>query len=194
MVHFFGENGDKKLDLATFYAFLRGLHTEIDRLEFNHYDPDDKGYMTGRDFAHSMIASVSLHTIHGLLSKVESLPPELQAAHVSRAEFEAFAELWRNVHALTVATDLTFNSVGHFRKEDLKRASRKITGRQLSDTQVDIIYGLFDVESDGSLKVSEFSGVIKQRESRHAGAADATIAAEMQSMGLVQCLRTCCGL
>lgn len=42
MIHFFGGNGEKKLDLNTFYTFLRGLHTEIDRLEFNHYDPDNK--------------------------------------------------------------------------------------------------------------------------------------------------------
>lgn len=194
MVHFFGTDGEKQLDLATFNAFLRGLHQEIDRLEFNHYDPDDKGYITGRDFAHSMIASVNLHAIHDLLSKVSSLPEHLQRAKILRSEFEAFTELWRKVHALTVATDLTYHSVGHFRKDDLKRASRKITGLPLSDTQIDIIYGLFDVDSDGSLKVSEFTGVIKQRESRHAGSTDAAVAAEMQSMGLVQCIRTCCGL
>ena len=39
MLHFFGENGQKKLDLAAFNAFLEGLHAEIDRLEFQHYDP-----------------------------------------------------------------------------------------------------------------------------------------------------------
>lgn len=194
MVHFFGADGEKQLDLATFNSFLHGLHHEIDRLEFNHYDPYDKGYITGRDFAHSMIASVNLHAIHDLLSKVSSLPEHLQRAKILRSEFEAFTALWRKVHALTVATDLTYHSVGHFRKDDLKRASRKITGLPLSDTQIDIIYSLFDVDSDGSLRVSEFTGVIKQRESRHAGSTDAAVAAEMQSMGLVQCIRTCCGL
>jgi hypothetical protein len=39
MLHFFGEDGQKKLDLAAFNAFLEGLHAEIDRLEFQHYDP-----------------------------------------------------------------------------------------------------------------------------------------------------------
>lgn len=39
MLHFFGENGQKKLDLAAFNGFLEGLHAEIDRLEFQHYDP-----------------------------------------------------------------------------------------------------------------------------------------------------------
>ncbi len=39
MLHFFGEDGTKKLDLAAFNAFLTGLHAEIDRLEFQHYDP-----------------------------------------------------------------------------------------------------------------------------------------------------------
>lgn len=39
MLHFFGENGQKKLNLAAFNGFLEGLHAEIDRLEFQHYDP-----------------------------------------------------------------------------------------------------------------------------------------------------------
>lgn len=39
MLHFFGESGQKKLDLAAFNAFLEGLHAEIDRLEYQHYDP-----------------------------------------------------------------------------------------------------------------------------------------------------------
>lgn len=41
MLHFFGEDGEKKLDLAAFNAFLTGLHAEIDRLEFQHYDPQN---------------------------------------------------------------------------------------------------------------------------------------------------------
>lgn len=53
---------------------------------------------------------------------------------------------------------------------------------------------LFDVEKDGSLAVAEFIGVIKQREGRHIASTDSDLAAEMQSMGLLQCLRTCCGL
>mmetsp|Transcript_14222 Transcript_14222/g.42959 ORF Transcript_14222/g.42959 Transcript_14222/m.42959 type:complete len:475 (-) Transcript_14222:1245-2669(-) len=194
MVHFFGPEGDKKLDLTAFNKFLADLHAEIDRLEFRHYDPHDKGYMSGRDFAHSMIASVSMRTIHGLLQRVDELPKRLQEARITRANFETFTDLWRKVHQLHVATDLTYNSIGHFRRDDMKRASKKITGKPLSDDQVDIIYELFDVEKDGSLAVAEFIGVIKQREGRHIASTDSDLAAEMQSMGLLQCLRTCCGL
>ena len=39
MLHFFGPAGTKKLDLKAFNAFLDGLHSEMDRLEFQHYDP-----------------------------------------------------------------------------------------------------------------------------------------------------------
>lgn len=41
MLHFFGKEGEKKLDLAAFNGFLTGLHAEIDRLEFQYYDPQD---------------------------------------------------------------------------------------------------------------------------------------------------------
>lgn len=52
MLHFFGADGEKKLDLAAFNAFLTGLHAEIDRLEFQHYDPQNTVRLrTGFQFA-----------------------------------------------------------------------------------------------------------------------------------------------
>ncbi len=42
LAHFFGPGGDRHLDLNTFYNFLADLHAEIDRLEFQHYDPHDQ--------------------------------------------------------------------------------------------------------------------------------------------------------
>ena len=50
------------------------------------------------------------------------------------------------------------------------------------------------MEKDGSLAVSEFVGVIKQRERRHIASTDSELVAEMQTMGLFQCFRSCCGL
>ena len=37
MVAFFGERGDRQLDLAHFAAFVAALHAELVRLEFAHY-------------------------------------------------------------------------------------------------------------------------------------------------------------
>jgi hypothetical protein len=37
MVAFFGERGDRQLDLAQFAAFVAALHAELVRLEFAHY-------------------------------------------------------------------------------------------------------------------------------------------------------------
>ena len=36
--HFFGEDGRKRMQLTSFDDFLKGLHDEIVRLEFSHYD------------------------------------------------------------------------------------------------------------------------------------------------------------
>ena len=38
MLTFFGERGDKNLDLKHFAAFCADLHAELVRLEFLHYD------------------------------------------------------------------------------------------------------------------------------------------------------------
>ena len=36
--HFFGEDGKKRMQLTSFDDFLKGLHDEIVRLEYSHYD------------------------------------------------------------------------------------------------------------------------------------------------------------
>ncbi len=52
--------------------------------------------------------------------QVGDLPEELKDAKVPAEAFLAFTELWRNVHALAVATDLHYNSMGYFRRDDFK--------------------------------------------------------------------------
>jgi hypothetical protein len=39
--YFFGEKCEGRMSLAVFEKFLHDLHTELDKLEFQHYDPDN---------------------------------------------------------------------------------------------------------------------------------------------------------
>lgn len=59
-------------------------------------------------------------------SQVDELPKRLQEARITRTDFETFTDLWRKVHQLHVATDLTYNSIGHFRRDDMKVRDRSL--------------------------------------------------------------------
>jgi hypothetical protein len=46
--HFFGDDGSRQLSLDTFRAFVAELRAELLRLEFQHYDWQNKVGMGGR--------------------------------------------------------------------------------------------------------------------------------------------------
>ncbi|CAI9291927.1 unnamed protein product [Lactuca saligna] len=55
--YFFGEDGNKRLQLENFVQFLRDLHHEMIWLEFSHYDFKSSGTISAKDFVLSMVAS-----------------------------------------------------------------------------------------------------------------------------------------
>ena len=59
-LYFFGEDGKKRMQLKSFGDFLTGLHDEIVRLEFSHYD--------FRNQVGPTILQVAIHCINGVLS------------------------------------------------------------------------------------------------------------------------------
>lgn len=60
-----------------------GMHEELLRLEFEHYDLDEDETITGVDFARSVLSSVDLATIDTYLDRAANLPPELADLKVS---------------------------------------------------------------------------------------------------------------
>ncbi|KAK3002291.1 hypothetical protein RJ639_021221 [Escallonia herrerae] len=73
--YFFGKDAKARLEHGKFVQFLRGLHNEILRLEFTHYDYNSVGTISAKDFALSMVASAEMKNINnhgkvnGLLTK-----------------------------------------------------------------------------------------------------------------------------
>lgn len=103
--YFFGPNGDRSLKLKDFSDFITGarladaanvwgvavrwtvhrtagMHEEILRLEFEHYDIDEDETMSGLDFARSMVSSVELSEVDRFLDRATSLPRELAGMQV----------------------------------------------------------------------------------------------------------------
>ena len=96
----FGEGMQKKITLKEFKSLLCSLHDSIIRLEFEHYDAGDRGFLTVRDFAESLVAnahSIDLPSYKKRIAKLPSRGVPLdshEAAHrISYEQFHALAEL-----------------------------------------------------------------------------------------------------
>ncbi|KAK9847854.1 hypothetical protein WJX84_012039 [Apatococcus fuscideae] len=160
---FFGQDGSQKLSLDRLQRFLNRLHLELVHLEFSFYDENKTGFMTGKDFARSVVAGADVKLIDPLLNKVDELEERLASYQVSEEQFEMFVKLERELQRLEVAIELYNRIADKFDRSDLQRACRMITGHRMDPELIDIIFHMFDTNQDGSLASKEFILVLRQR-------------------------------
>ncbi|XP_020985508.1 calcium uptake protein, mitochondrial-like isoform X2 [Arachis duranensis] len=134
--YFFGIDGKGRLSIHRFLQFMRDLHHEILRLEFDHYDYKSRKTISAKDFALSIVASADL-------------------SHL---------ELRKTLLPFSLAI-IGFAKVnGLLRREDFQRAASHVCGLSLSDNVVKIVYHLFDTNGDGHLSSDEFVRVLHNKE------------------------------
>ncbi|KAK9834607.1 hypothetical protein WJX74_005603 [Apatococcus lobatus] len=160
---FFGQDGTQKLSLSMLEKFLNRLHLELVHLEFSFYDEKNTGFITGKDFARSIVAGADVKLIDSLLNRVDELDDRLASYKVSEQQFETFIKLERELQRLEVAIELYNRIAEKFDRSDLQRACRMITGHKLDPPLMDIIFHMFDTNHDGSLASKEFIKVLRQR-------------------------------
>ncbi|MED6206112.1 hypothetical protein PIB30_023977 [Stylosanthes scabra] len=165
--HFFGKDGNKCMEHAKFVQFLRNLHEEILRLEFSHYDHNKKGTISAKDFALSLVASADINHINRLLDRVEEMSDDLNLRDmkITFEEFEAFAELRKQLEFFSLALFSYGRISGELTKSDFQRAASQVCGITITDAVADIIFHVFDANRDGNLSAEEFFRVIQRRES-----------------------------
>ncbi|KAF7833889.1 calcium uptake protein, mitochondrial-like [Senna tora] len=164
--YFFGKDGKDCLKLERFRQFLRDLHHEILRLEFSHYDYNNRGSITARDFGLSLVASADINHIGKLLDIVDELENEesVRDITISFEEFKAFAELRKKLQSFSLALFSYGKINGSLTKSDFQRAASQVCGVTITDNVVDIIFRVFDANQDGDLSADEFVRVIQKRE------------------------------
>ncbi|XP_020965726.1 calcium uptake protein, mitochondrial-like isoform X2 [Arachis ipaensis] len=134
--YFFGKDGKGRLSIHRFLQFMRDLHHEILRLEFDHYDYKSRKTISAKDFALSIVASADLSHLE-LRKKL--LPFSLAIIGFAKVN-------------------------GLLRREDFQRAASHVCGLSLSDNVVKIVYHLFDTNGDGHLSSDEFVRVLHNKE------------------------------
>lgn len=98
------------------------------RLEFAHYDYKNRGTISAKDFALSMVASADLKHLNKLLDRVDDLDhrPGLHNILITPEEFKSFAELRKKLQPFSIAL-FSFGEVnGLLTRKDFKRAASQV--------------------------------------------------------------------
>lgn len=163
--YFFGKDGKQRIKYEKFVQFLRDLHEEILRLEFDHYDFKSRGSISAKDFALSMVASADVNHINKFLDRVDELSDSsnLSNIRITFEEFKEFANLRKKLHPLTVAIFSYGKINGLLTKEDFKRAASQVCGVSLTDNVVDVVFHVFDANRDGNLSAEEFLRALQKK-------------------------------
>ncbi|XP_072332951.1 calcium uptake protein 2, mitochondrial isoform X2 [Scyliorhinus torazame] len=159
LVHFFGKEGELKLQYKDFYRFMEDLQTEVQEIEFQEFS---RGMRTMRreEFAAWLLHFTDEQNRDLYWKNVKQIPP---GESISFEEFRAFCYFMNcledfafTMHMFTAANRPV--GIGHF-----KRAVKVATGQELSDNVLDTVFKIFDVDGDGCLSKQEFLGVIVSR-------------------------------
>ncbi|XP_030548386.1 calcium uptake protein, mitochondrial-like [Rhodamnia argentea] len=164
--YFFGKDGKECLQHDKFVQFMRDLHDEMLNLEFAHYDYKQRGTISAKDFALSMVASADMKHLHRLLDRVDLLDkePHLTNLRISLEEFKKFADLRKKLQPFSLAL-FTYGEVnGLLTRKDFQRAASHVCGISLTDNVVELIFHVFDLNQDGNLSAEEFVRVLRRRE------------------------------
>ncbi|XP_057849679.1 calcium uptake protein, mitochondrial [Cryptomeria japonica] len=163
---FFGKDGSSRLQLEEFKKFIRDLHDEIIRLEFEHYDYQSIGTISAKDFALSMVAAADMKRINQYLDRVDDMSndPALNNIRITRDEYWSFVKLRRKLRPLALAMYTYGKVYGSLTKADFQRAAEHVCKVEITNNLVDIIFHIFDSSKDGNLSIDEFLGVLDRRE------------------------------
>ncbi|XP_078401566.1 calcium uptake protein 2, mitochondrial isoform X1 [Cetorhinus maximus] len=159
LVHFFGKEGEQKLQYKDFYRFMEDLQTEVQEIEFRDFSRGMKT-MRREEFAAWLLHFTEEQNRDIYWKKVRQLPP---GESISFEEFRAFCHFMNHLEdfAFTMNMFTAANrpvGIGHF-----KRAVKVATGQELSDNVLNTVFKIFDVDGDGCLSKQEFLGVIMTR-------------------------------
>lgn len=161
--YFFGKNMEKRLTAKRFTEFQRKLQQEVMLLEFHSYDLQD-GRIKEWEFADMLLTYSSFQEKkkQRILRKVKK-SFKCDSQGIAFKDYLDFFSFMRNISEADMA--LSFhNAAGKaINPETFKQVARTVTGVDLTDNIVDVVYKMFDENDDGVLSHKEFIVVVKNQ-------------------------------
>lgn len=159
----FGESGrEHKLSLEQFKSFVSKMHYEIDLLEFRHYDLTNCGTISTQDFAYSVVAGANVQVMQHFITRAAKLTSSDVVAmeRINEEQFMSFCRILKREGTEFQSKIKRHVQLGNKLTKTAFQDIAKELGASLSQTQIDIIFFIFDVNCDGELSPKELSGVI----------------------------------
>jgi len=185
LTHYFGANTGLTLD--KFSGFLQQLKSDVLKLEFNLYDPQELGYISQRDFGMLLVSYARSKNLPAYLQRASSLettPLKL----FTFEQFQNFNKLLEHIDEVETAMQLYQLNGRPFKKQDLSHLSKIVCGTNLNQQVIDTLMTIFDSNNDGTLDLDEFVSALKRRKARGLSEPrDTGFVSRLQ--GVVKCIR-----
>lgn len=169
--HFFGEEEEKRLTVEEFQKFHRQLTMEILKLEFDRFDQVG-GRITERDFAKLVLSYADMNDQRRkkYLKKIKKkygaeVCPESKTG-ITFEEVRNFAVFLDSISDVEIALSMHSAAGACISVGDLQQVSTTVTGIDLSNHLVKVVFDIFDENDDGELSHKEFIKVMKSRTTR----------------------------
>ncbi|XP_077596532.1 calcium uptake protein 2, mitochondrial [Stigmatopora nigra] len=158
--YFFGKSGENKLQYQEFRKFMEDLQAEVQEMEFLQFS---RGMDTMRreDFAEWL-----LHYTNEEDNLVywENMRKRIRAGQsITFQEFKSFCLFSNNLEDFALSVKMLSEANRPVGMAQFKRAVRIATGHDLSESVLDTVFQLFDVDGDRRLSHKEFVGVMRAR-------------------------------
>ncbi|XP_053703928.1 calcium uptake protein 2, mitochondrial [Synchiropus splendidus] len=158
--YFFGRNGQNKLQYQEFQRFMEDLQAEVQEMEFLQFS---KGMETMRreDFAEWLLHYTNEEDNEIYWENMRKKIPAGQS--ITFEEFKVFCLFTNNLEDFAISMKMVTEANRPVGMAQFKRAVKIATGHDLSESVLDTVFKLFDMDGDNCLSHKEFIGVMKDR-------------------------------
>ena len=147
---FFGPDGKKELTPDRFKKFLAEMREAMTLLEFQYYDYNNKGYITAKDLALSIIGHARIKHVDGYLDKIDEMPADLAQKRITYEDFRMLRLVWRRLRQLSVALEFMKSSSGmDFTPVEFIDIVSRVMKCKLPQSMVDVLFYLFSGPNGG---------------------------------------------
>ncbi|XP_023651715.1 calcium uptake protein 2, mitochondrial isoform X2 [Paramormyrops kingsleyae] len=159
-VFFFGKAGRQKLHYKEFCRFMEDLQAEVQEMEFLQFS---KGMETMRreDFAEWLLHYTNEEDNRAYWENVRKKIPAGQS--ITFDEFKSFCLFTNNLEDFAFSVKMISEANRPIGIAQFKRAVKIATGHDLSESVVDTVFKIFDLDGDNCLSRKEFLGVMNDR-------------------------------
>jgi Ca2+-binding EF-hand superfamily protein len=162
LVHFFGLNGNGKLDYPSFANFIDNLQEEVLSMQFNEVS---RGLpkISEVQFAKLLIADSQLTSDEKdiYISRVKQ---RVQADEgITFPQFLEFNNFLNDFNEFVIALRMFTYAKQPVTQDEFQRAVKASTGGFLDPHVVNVVFQIFDIDGDGKLSQGEFIEVLQGR-------------------------------